>query len=108
MSAVTRLVDTEDHGALAYADGMVYALTPCCKASGKGLVDEESGEGYVGCRSCYREVDWAYGLGFFVGDLTDEQITDELSWFPAEIAPRHLFPSIVAAIRALQAEEKNA
>ena len=38
---------------LANADGMLYLLTACCKASAKG-----SGDGVV-CRACYRPIpDW--------------------------------------------------
>ncbi len=36
----------------------IYALTPCCAATGKGS-DVESG---VVCRKCYREVDAVYGM----------------------------------------------
>lgn len=35
----------------------LYALTPCCFGSGKGM-DYETG---VGCRGCYREVDSKFG-----------------------------------------------
>jgi hypothetical protein len=39
-----------------YADHVtVYPLTVCCRATGKGC------DGYVGCRSCYAEVDPSYG-----------------------------------------------
>jgi hypothetical protein len=41
---------------------VLYGLTPCCLASGKGLMDEETFEGYIGCRSCYQEVDPAFGV----------------------------------------------
>lgn len=41
--------------------GLVYALTPCCNATGKGA-SVPSG---VVCRSCYREVD-----GYFGGQAT--------------------------------------
>lgn len=44
-----------------------YPLTPCCEASGKGLMDDDTGEGYVGCRSCYHEVDPLFGT-CWVGD----------------------------------------
>ena len=46
---------------LDVADRWLYALTPCCLASGKGLMDEDSDYGYVGCRSCYQEVDPKFG-----------------------------------------------
>ena len=39
----------------------LYLLTPCCQASGKGLSDEATEEGYVGCRACYQEVDPKFG-----------------------------------------------
>lgn len=38
-------------------EGMLYLLTPCCYASGKGW-DSETG---VVCRSCFQTVDPAYG-----------------------------------------------
>lgn len=43
-----------------FPDGstMLYALTPCCHASGKGSVNCETG---VVCRACYDEVDPKYG-----------------------------------------------
>jgi hypothetical protein len=49
-------------GKLAVSDGIVYLLTPCCQASGKGM---QSG---VGCRACYRPVDSVYGWGALVSD----------------------------------------
>lgn len=46
------------HGiAIAMSDGMIYPLTPCHQASGKG---SEVPTGVV-CRSCYEEVDPLYG-----------------------------------------------
>jgi hypothetical protein len=44
-------------------DGSEYlvGLTKCCGATGKGLMDEETGDGYVGCRACYQEVSWSLG-----------------------------------------------
>lgn len=36
-------------------DEYLIGLTPCCFASAKGL------ESYIGCRSCYREIDPALG-----------------------------------------------
>lgn len=38
----------EDHA-------VVYPLTPCCHASGKGC------DGYTGCRACYQEVSPLFG-----------------------------------------------
>lgn len=44
-------------------DGTEYlvGLSKCCQATGKGLMDEESGFGYVGCRACYHEVSPSLG-----------------------------------------------
>jgi hypothetical protein len=36
-------------------DGLVYPLTPCCGATAKGM------DWYIGCRSCYEEVDSMLG-----------------------------------------------
>jgi len=38
-------------------NGLIYPLTPCCGASGKG---GESSTGVI-CRNCYEEVDGLYG-----------------------------------------------
>ncbi len=43
-------------------DGMVYYLTPCCKASAKGC-DE-----HVACRACYRVIPDALGDAWMVDD----------------------------------------
>jgi hypothetical protein len=42
-------------GIVAEHDGFRYYLTECCGASTKGC------DGYIGCRACYGEVDWALG-----------------------------------------------
>jgi len=53
-------------GQLAYAQGIVYYLTPCCEASTKG-----SGDGVV-CRHCYQPV---------ALELADAWlVTDEVAW----------------------------
>lgn len=52
---VTILGDVLNIGLVAASDGMVYLLTPCCQATGKG------GERGVVCRSCYKDVDDRYG-----------------------------------------------
>ncbi|MDH6284277.1 hypothetical protein [Prescottella agglutinans] len=45
--------------------GVIYHLTPCCGASGKGSMDA------IVCRSCYHEVDDLYALGWVVHDEQD-------------------------------------
>ena len=47
---------------LAISDGIVYYLTPCCKASAKGC------DGYIGCRSCYRPIADELGDGWMAND----------------------------------------
>ena len=42
-------------GIVAEHEGFRYYLTECCAASAKGMQD------YVGCRSCYDEIDPALG-----------------------------------------------
>jgi hypothetical protein len=49
-------------GDLAISGGMVYYLTPCCKASATGCAD------YVGCRACYKPVADALGDGWMADD----------------------------------------
>jgi len=49
-------------GTLVAQDGIVYYLTDCCKASGKG------GQHGVICRSCYRPVSDVYGMGWMASD----------------------------------------
>lgn len=63
--------DTADHleGLDAYGDlvvtfdGLTYALTPCCQASATGSM------GATCCRSCYVEVDPAYGRPVALTDV---------------------------------------
>lgn len=43
---------------VANSDGMIYPLTACCSASGKGSADSPTG---VVCRSCYQPVSAVYG-----------------------------------------------
>jgi hypothetical protein len=49
--------------------GMLYPLTPCCHASGKGAMDDETYEAFVECRSCYSEVDDKYGAVYEEKDI---------------------------------------
>ena len=49
----------------AVSDGIVYPLTDCCEASGKGSANVDSG---VVCRACYSEVSSLYGMGFLTDD----------------------------------------
>ncbi len=53
MTTTARLL--HDLSMVACAYGMVYPLTECCSASGKGSEDG------VVCRNCYQVVDWKYG-----------------------------------------------
>ncbi len=53
-------------GGLITADsGIIYYLTRCCGASGKGSANSTSG---VVCRSCYADVGPEFGLGWMVDD----------------------------------------
>lgn len=55
---VSRIVGTDKATGYEVAvnnDGNASFVTPCCKASAKGM------ENYTGCRACYNEVD--PGLG---------------------------------------------
>lgn len=48
------------------SDGVLYYLTDCCRASGKGSIAQ--GIPCVTCRNCYREVDSIFGDGWRVDD----------------------------------------
>lgn len=59
-----------------YGDHVTYyPLTTCCDATGKGLTDEATGDGFVGCRKCYREVDGIFGNGWYSEDEWQAAIT---------------------------------
>lgn len=49
---------------LAINGGIVFYLTPCCKASAKGC------DGYIGCRACYRQIADELGDGWMVDDAS--------------------------------------
>jgi hypothetical protein len=53
------------------SDGMLYPLTHCCLASGKGA---EVSTGVV-CRSCYEEVDSIYGAVYEDADVRSRLIS---------------------------------
>lgn len=57
----TGIYDPDCGGEYAYSDGVVYLLTPCCKASGKGSIGSFSG---VVCRKCRRDVSYEFGMGW--------------------------------------------
>ena len=64
-----RIVGIDADGDLVGEDyGMLYALTPCCHASGKGMGHDDD-EGYVGCRKCHEWVDWKFGDVYTADDL---------------------------------------
>lgn len=61
-ASVASVIGIDKVGELvAESDGFAYTLTPCCGASYKGC------DGYIGCRSCYGELD---GSGMPWGDVT--------------------------------------
>lgn len=62
VAAPTTLCLDSIGGELVVSDGVVYYLTECCKASGKG------GEHGVICRACYRPVADVYGTAWMVSD----------------------------------------
>lgn len=79
---------------------MAWPLTPCCKASGKGWLDEDTGEGIVVCRSCFAEVDSIFGD---VADHTDERT---FRWWAEEhgcTTPEACAADIVARLTARRA-----
>jgi hypothetical protein len=55
---------------------MLGVMTPCCGASGKGLMDEPSGQGFIGCRKCYSEVDPLHGDAW----TWDEDLDAPVKW----------------------------
>lgn len=66
---------------LASAEGSLYPLTPCCKASATGsIVDDQPA---VVCRNCYHEVSPLYGTSSGAGRAYADVAT-----FITELAPR--------------------
>jgi hypothetical protein len=57
--------------------GLLYRLTPCCEASGKGSADSQTG---VVCRNCYKSVSHEFGDC----DYNDE--TSTIGTFDVELA----------------------
>jgi transcriptional regulator with XRE-family HTH domain len=56
-----RIVGTrEGGGKVAESDGIMYLLTECCEASGKGSIADGM-DGSVVCRECYQQVSGDYG-----------------------------------------------
>ena len=49
-------------GQIVASHGMIYPLTPCCKASATGT------EYGTACRSCYQEIDPMYGFCAVIND----------------------------------------
>ena len=58
-----RLLASTMLGDVMAADGIVYILTRCCNASGKGAT-----RGVI-CRACYRTVSDVHGWGALAADL---------------------------------------
>ena len=69
-----------DRIAVDLEHGMVYPLTDCCGASGKG-----GGMGVI-CRKCYEDVDIFFGMGWTITEAADtmhcEDCGDTLNWCP--------------------------
>lgn len=64
--ATTNAIASDPIGGLITSDGtIVYYLTECCGASGKGSDISPTG---VVCRNCYRTVPSALGAGWLVAD----------------------------------------
>lgn len=62
---------------VAVNDGVIFLLTPCCSATGKGTVNCSTG---LCCRGCYEELyDWEYGMSWTVGDPTAPIIVTEVA-----------------------------
>lgn len=63
--------------------GLVYLLSPCCGASGKGLSFPAPG---VGCRACYARLPMVYGMAWDVDEYAEStwcpDCGDLLSWCP--------------------------
>ncbi len=49
--------------------GLVYPLTPCCEASATGT------EYGIACRSCYEEIDSAFGMAISVEEWPKYEAT---------------------------------
>lgn len=60
-------------GDVVVCDGIVYLLTECCSASGKGSSNSPTG---ICCRACYRPVDSRFGWAALV---TDADVVDSLA-----------------------------
>lgn len=71
----TIVLGRDEIGVVAESDGLKFYLTECCGASAKGL------ENYVGCRSCYQEIDP------ILGSVPDKELVHEggkISFVPRE------------------------
>lgn len=77
-----RVIRTAHHGAFGEWDNIVYPLTDCCEASGKG--SESSPTGVV-CRACYRQVPIRMARAAL---LTDEDFMESLVMMLPECGSR--------------------
>lgn len=77
MSDVT-VLGRDAIGVVAESEGMRYYLTECCGASAKGM------EGYIGCRSCYAEIDPQ------LGDVPDQRMVQVDGRWTFVPKPMHL------------------
>lgn len=60
-----RVIRTAHHGAFGEWEGIVYTLTDCCQASGKG---SESSPTNIVCRACHRPVPARMGMAVLLDD----------------------------------------
>lgn len=84
-------------------NGLFYALTPCCGASGKGL------DGYIGCRRCFQEVDEVYGDCFEWLELNDNTKIGRIAneWFGGDLVKAQGLRSLVEALIYTPTDDEN-
>jgi hypothetical protein len=78
-----RVLGSDFRGTVAAADGIVFYLTACCRASAKGSSNSPSG---VCCRECYRPVSGDMGTAWLVSDRSAWQRYGVDSWDAAHAA----------------------
>lgn len=69
-----RTMDLPGGLTVALSEGLVYPLSPCCKASATGTV------GGTACRSCYRSIPTLYGSCFLTSDAPEDVTRHLVEW----------------------------